>query len=122
MSHFPAPRIWRVVLVSPVRFRKGAAMLLVTRRKSEAIVISDVLVSVYDIRKDKVRLAIVAPRRNASVHRKEVYDAIHGRAPNTEAETHDWTVELIDGAPGAGVIVDLKLGRAKVRVTIEDGC
>jgi len=112
MSHFPAPRIWRVVLVSPVRFR----------RKSEAIVISDVLVSVYDIRKDKVRLAIVAPRRNASVHRKEVYDAIHGRAPNTEAETHDWTVELIDGAPGAGVIVDLKLGRAKVRVTIEDGC
>lgn len=54
-------------------------LLVVARKKGEAIVINgEITVSVLEICKDKVRLVVAAPRR-ASVHRQEVYDAIHGR-------------------------------------------
>lgn len=51
-------------------------MLVLSRRAEEAIVINnDITIVVVEIRGDKVRLAIKAPR-DISVHRKEVYDAI----------------------------------------------
>jgi carbon storage regulator len=54
-------------------------MLVMSRKKNESIVINnDITVTVVEIRGDKVRLGIVAPRE-ASVHRQEVYEAIHGR-------------------------------------------
>jgi len=58
-------------------------MLVLTRSRDETIMIGDdVEVTVVDIRGDKVRIGISAPRRIA-VHRKEVYDQI--RAENKAA-------------------------------------
>jgi len=54
-------------------------MLVLSRKKNESIVINnDVTVTVVEIRGDKVRLGIVAPK-DVPVHRQEVYDAIHGK-------------------------------------------
>lgn len=56
-------------------------MLVLSRKKNESIVINnDITVTVVEIRGDKVRLGIVAPKE-VPVHRQEVFDAIHGRAP-----------------------------------------
>jgi carbon storage regulator len=51
-------------------------MLVLSRKKNESIIINDVItVTVVEIRGDKVRLGIDAPK-DVSVHRREVYDAI----------------------------------------------
>jgi carbon storage regulator len=51
-------------------------MLVLSRQRDETIMIGDdIEVTVVDIRGDKVRLGINAPKEIA-VHRKEVYDAI----------------------------------------------
>jgi carbon storage regulator len=58
-------------------------MLVLSRQRDETIMIGDdIEVTVVDIRGDKVRLGINAPKEIA-VHRKEVYDAI--RRENREA-------------------------------------
>jgi carbon storage regulator len=52
-------------------------MFLVSRKKNESLVIGDsIIVTVVEIRGDKVRLGIELPRE-MSLHRKEVFDAIH---------------------------------------------
>jgi carbon storage regulator len=54
-------------------------MLVLSRKKNESIVINnDITVTVVEIRGDKVRLGIVAPK-DVPVHRQEVYDAIHAK-------------------------------------------
>ncbi len=54
-------------------------MLVLSRKKDEKIVIGDnISIMVVEIRGDKVRLGIEAPR-DVSVHRREVYDAIKRR-------------------------------------------
>ena len=54
-------------------------MLVLSRKKNESIVINnDITVTVVEIRGDKVRLGIVAPK-TVPVHRQEVFDAIHGK-------------------------------------------
>ena len=51
-------------------------MLVLSRTKDESIMIgNDVEITIVDIRGDKVRLGINAPRE-VSVHRKEVWVAI----------------------------------------------
>ena len=51
-------------------------MLVLSRKKNESIVIQDeIIVTVIEIRGDKVRLGIVAPK-DVPVHRQEVYEAI----------------------------------------------
>jgi carbon storage regulator len=56
-------------------------MLVLSRKKNESIVINnDITVTVVEIRGDKVRLGIVAPKE-VPVHRQEVFDAIHGKTP-----------------------------------------
>ncbi|HIE98372.1 MAG TPA: carbon storage regulator [Planctomycetes bacterium] len=51
-------------------------MLVLSRKKNESIVINDdVVITVIEVRGDKVRLGIKAPRE-IPVHRKEVLDAI----------------------------------------------
>jgi len=51
-------------------------MLVLSRQKNESIMIGDdVEITIVDVRGDKVRLGINAPR-SISVHRKEIYDAI----------------------------------------------
>src|SRR5436309_13717154 len=63
--------------------QEGASMLVLSRQRDETIMIGDdIEVTVVDIRGDKVRLGINAPKE-ISVHRKEVYDAI--RRENREA-------------------------------------
>jgi carbon storage regulator len=55
-------------------------MLVLSRKKNESIIINnDITVTVVEIRGDKVRLGIVAPKE-VPVHRQEVYEAIHGKA------------------------------------------
>jgi carbon storage regulator len=59
-------------------------MLVLARKKNESIVISDnITITVVEIRGDKVRLGIEAPRE-ISVHRQEVYEQIHGKPVETE--------------------------------------
>jgi len=51
-------------------------MLVLSRQKDESIMIGDnVEITIVDVRGDKVRLGITAPRE-ISVHRREIYDAI----------------------------------------------
>ena len=51
-------------------------MLVLSRQKDESIMIGDnVEITIVDVRGDKVRLGINAPRE-VPVHRREVYDAI----------------------------------------------
>ena len=51
-------------------------MLVLSRHKDETIVIGDdIIITVVEIRGDKVRLGIAAPVE-ISVHRQEVYEAI----------------------------------------------
>lgn len=58
-------------------------MLVLSRKKNESIVINnDITVTVVEIRGDKVRLGIVAPKE-VPVHRQEVYDAIHHGGKST---------------------------------------
>ncbi|HJN67562.1 MAG: carbon storage regulator CsrA [Pirellulales bacterium] len=51
-------------------------MLVLSRRRNESIVISDnIIVTIVDVRGDKVRLGIDAPTE-IPVHRRELYEAI----------------------------------------------
>lgn len=62
-------------------------MLVLSRKKNESIVIdNDVVITIVEIRGDKVRLGIVAPK-DVPVHRQEVYEAIHGHSPDLGASS-----------------------------------
>lgn len=59
-------------------------MLVLTRKLNETIVINEnIIVTVVEIRGDKVRLGIAAPKE-VPVHRREVYDAIRRSASSTD--------------------------------------
>ena len=51
-------------------------MLVLSRRLNESIVVGeDIVITIVDIRGDKVRLGIEAPR-DTTVHRSEVYEKV----------------------------------------------
>lgn len=51
-------------------------MLVLSRKRNESVIINDnIVVTVIDVRGDKVRIGIEAPR-DVSVHRQEVLEAI----------------------------------------------
>ncbi len=55
-------------------------MLVLSRKKNESIIINDhITLTVVEIRGDKVRLGIDAPK-DVTVHRREVYEAIQAQA------------------------------------------
>jgi carbon storage regulator len=57
-------------------------MLVLSRQRDESIIIGDnIVVTIVDVRGDKVRLGIDAPRE-VSVHRREVYEAIQRENQN----------------------------------------
>jgi carbon storage regulator len=59
-------------------------MLVLSRKKNESIIINDnITVTVIEIRGDKVRLGIEAPK-DVTVHRREVYEAIQNQARSPE--------------------------------------
>lgn len=56
-------------------------MLVLSRKRDESIVIDDdIIITIVDIRGDKVRLGIDAPQ-DKSVHRREVYEALKRDTP-----------------------------------------
>ena len=60
-------------------------MLVLSRHIDESLIIgNDIEIVVVEIRGDKVRLGVQAPRE-VSVHRREVYDAIQ-RERNAESD------------------------------------
>jgi carbon storage regulator len=57
-------------------------MLVLSRKKNESIVINDdITIVVVEIRGDKVRLGVEAPKE-VPVHRREVYDVIRKNHSN----------------------------------------
>ena len=59
-------------------------MLVLSRSKDESVMIGDeVEITIIDVRGDKVRLGITAPR-SIAVHRKEVYEAIQAEKKELE--------------------------------------
>lgn len=69
-------------------------MLVLSRKKNESIVINnDITIVVVEIRGDKVRLGVEAPRE-VPVHRREVYDAIlRSQRDETSVETTEGGAE-----------------------------
>lgn len=65
-------------------------MLVLSRRTSESIVIDDrIVITIVEVRGDKVRLGIEAPR-DVPVHRQEVYVAIKAEQDRlTQPEQRD---------------------------------
>jgi len=64
-------------------------MLVLSRQKDESIIIGDdVEITIVDVRGDKVRLGITAPR-NIPVHRREVYEAIQREKKEKEKKERE---------------------------------
>jgi carbon storage regulator len=62
-------------------------MLVLSRKKNESIVINDdITIVVVEIRGDKVRLGVEAPKE-VPVHRREVFDAIRRGEATTDKKT-----------------------------------
>ncbi|ALM10477.1 MAG: carbon storage regulator CsrA [Candidatus Peribacter riflensis] len=74
------------------------AVLVLSRKKNESIVINDdITIVVVEIRGDKVRLGVEAPKE-VPVHRREVFDAIR----RNEAATEEKPTGGQDGPPATG--------------------
>jgi carbon storage regulator len=76
------------------------AMLVLSRKRDEKIIIGDsITLMVVEIRGDKVRLGIEAPK-DVTVHRQEVYEAIQ-RERNLQADDSAGTCSPRNGAAEA---------------------
>ena len=76
-------------------------MLVLSRQRDESIIIGDnIVVTIVDVRGDKVRLGIEAPRE-VSVHRREVYEAIQ-RENQSASKIQLNDARQIGRAPGDG--------------------
>ena len=65
-----------VGLCTDTIFGEMGAMLVLSRKKNECIIIDDnIVITVVEVRGDKVRLGIEAPRE-VPIHRSEIYEAI----------------------------------------------
>jgi carbon storage regulator len=61
-------------------------MLVLSRQRDESIIIGDnIVITIVDIRGDKVRLGIEAPKE-VPVHRQEVYEAIQRERAQNESQ------------------------------------
>jgi len=68
-------------------------MLVLSRKKNESIVINnDITIVVVEIRGDKVRLGVEAPKE-VPVHRREVYEAIRRNELAQKKDAADQTNE-----------------------------
>ncbi len=75
-------------------------MLVLSRHRDESIMIGDdVVITIVDIRGDKVRLGIKAPKE-ITVHRQEVYDAIkRENEASEESSTNSSNQDEVAGIP-----------------------
>jgi len=79
-------------------------MLVLSRKKNESIVINDdITIVVVEIRGDKVRLGVEAPKE-VPVHRREVFDAIRRNeaANGSKPKEDDTAAEETAAAKTAG--------------------
>ncbi|QDU91729.1 hypothetical protein Pla175_51600 [Pirellulimonas nuda] len=75
-------------------------MLVLSRQRDESIIIGDnVVVTIVDVRGDKVRLGIEAPVE-IPVHRREVYEAIQ-RENRRAAQIQSDDAREVGGGPKA---------------------
>lgn len=80
-------------------------MLVLSRKKGESIVIDGhIIVTVVEVRGDKVRLGIQAPKE-IPIHRSEIYEVIQIQKSSQEEEvvvevTAEATDEAESAAPG----------------------
>tara|TARA_B100000029_G_scaffold437730_2_gene453119 strand:+ start:1845 stop:2057 length:213 start_codon:yes stop_codon:yes gene_type:complete len=66
-------------------------MLVLSRKRNESIVIDEnIVITVVEVRGDKVRLGIEAPRE-VPIHRSEVHDAIRTEAEESDADAQTVT-------------------------------
>ena len=73
-------------------------MLVLSRQRDESIVIGDnVVITIVDIRGDKVRLGIEAPGE-IPVHRQEVYEAIQRENRKSGLQPSDAETSKAPGA------------------------
>jgi len=76
-----------VKYLEKANLQKELRMLVLSRRKDESIMVGDdVEITIVDVRGDKVRLGITAPK-HIPVHRREVYEAIQ-REKSRKKEAH----------------------------------
>jgi len=67
--------------------REEITMLVLSRQRDQTIVIGDsIRITIVDVRGDKVRIGIDAPR-DVAVHREEVYDAIQRELTGNQPAT-----------------------------------
>jgi len=70
-------------------------MLVLSRQRDESIIIGDdIVITIVDVRGDKVRLGITAPP-HISVHRKEIYESIKREAESGERSGQPGKVESL---------------------------
>jgi carbon storage regulator len=80
--------------------RKEPVMLVLSRQRDQSIMIGEnIVITIVDIRGDKVRLGIDAPIE-IPVHRQEVFDAIQREAAEAaEAQQRDQNNQPADSSP-----------------------
>jgi carbon storage regulator len=94
-------------------------MLVLSRYRDESIYIGDdVVITVVDIRGDRVRIGVQAPP-NVSVHRQEVYEAIKNetKEPRPAPRNTESTPVL---AKPAGPPLSQELNKRKVKLSSAD--
>ena len=87
-------------------------MLVLSRKKDESIVINDnITIVVVEIRGDKVRLGIEAPKE-VPVHRREVFDSISevSVSPSGDAASEQAVDSVLRAANTEAVVVENDLG------------
>ena len=72
-------------------------MLVLSRKRNESIVIDEnIVITVVEVRGDKVRLGIEAPRE-VPIHRSEVHEAIRTEQAAADADANSEAVETPEG-------------------------
>jgi len=96
-------------------------MLVLSRYRDESIFIGDdIVITVVDIRGDRVRIGVQAPP-SVSVHRQEVYEAIKKEKPVSTSRTETATLPsspLSSSPPGSSPLSH-KLSTQKAKMASE---